>query len=101
MKENIITAQTDTGTNETHYLLESENQFEVSIMTSQEFLKILTKVLHCLDFALSKGKDITDPVTLEIKKITYEEEIDYIHRLVAYLVEKKRENKPKIDITAL
>jgi len=38
---------------------------------------------------------------LEIRKITYDEEVDYINKLVAYLVEKRIQNKPKIDIMEL
>jgi len=101
MKENLIHSSGTKGKNESHFLLESENLAEADAMATPEFVKMLTNYIHCLDFVLSKGKEITDPVKLEVKKITYNEEIENIHKLVDYLVEKKLQNKPKVDFTAL
>lgn len=97
MKENRITGKNSKGEKEMHVLLESETDNETGIMSSLDFINLLTNRLHCLDFSLSKNEN---NVSLEVKKITYEEEIDYINKLIAHLVEKKLQNKPKIDITA-
>ena len=99
MKENRITATNSKGQKESHVVFESENIFEATTITSLEFISTLTNYLHCLDFSIQKS--LNKNVVLEINKQTYDEEIDYINKLVAYLIEKQTQNKPKIDFMEL
>jgi len=53
MKENRVIGTNSKGEKEPHVLFESENSIEANIMSSSEFVHVLTEYLHCLDFSLT------------------------------------------------